>query len=54
MQRTSAVIIGIAVLVLAAVIGFVLFSPQSGDEPEATASAPPASPDATPSASAAS
>jgi LCP family protein required for cell wall assembly len=54
MQRTSALIIGIAVLVLAAVIGFVLFSPQSGDEPEATASAPPASPDATPSASAAS
>ena len=54
MQRTSAVIIGIAVLVLAAVIGFVLFSPPSADEPEATASAPPASPDATASESTAS
>ena len=40
MQRTSAVIIGIAVLVLAAVIGFLLLSPPSG-EPQASASVQP-------------
>ena len=40
MQRTSALIIGIAVLVLAAVIGFLLLSPPAG-EPSASASVQP-------------
>jgi len=40
MRRTSAVIIGIAVLVLAAVIGFLLLSRPSG-EPQASASVQP-------------
>lgn len=48
MQRTSAVVIGVAVLVLALVVAFLLFNRPAG-EPEASA---PASPTVTPAASA--
>lgn len=50
MQRTPAVVIGIAALVLAAVIGFVL--PSGGEAPPATGPSPSASPPASASASA--
>jgi LCP family protein required for cell wall assembly len=50
MQRNSAIVVGIAVIVLAAIIGFLLLS--SSGSPPRTRSSPSASPSTAPSASA--